>query len=793
MKSQRRPLFFSSTLPCLLALLIPGAADAQTLSRGSNVLGCYGTFSCSGSTGWTLSGATVDNSASPVSGNSIKLTSAGSYLESNTIWSVTPDTTYTFSVYMKADNNLPQARPTLIVGLYKDNTSWTFSRNVVIKSQSVNQLAGGWQEVVVSFQPKATELYAGLRIEMTAQATEATTPSTFWVSEAYLGSGIGFAEPAATKSEFIGSLVKVHSRGEFEIKQGANWTQFFPICIYADPARTSWSTYKSLGFNCNMRAGDGDLVRRGKTAGLYSGLEISTYIYPKPGSTIYNNISLLEDIIDDLAVGTDVRDSILFYYWDNEALGEWSVPAAVAATIDERDRDANGDRMHPVYSLQGQEGLARKYNPDGLVSGTKDINDVVQSMSDTVGTYVSQEAHNGSTTYTQTFDQTILQNIEQQKQPVSVAIFNGNPNGGKYAGIHFRAAAYTAIAHGATGIAYWRDCVSSCTGFDSAPQLESTAWWTDLPALAAKIQSQVPMILSAPPGSAWLSKTSTTDNVQWGLRDYQSKGYLIAGNENSAAATPSFSISGLGYTPTSVIDAYARDWMTDISSGTFSLPLEANDGGFYLLGSKVPDTLALKLEFTGNLNDASVAGNSGGVLSSSGAAISSNALAVSGGDVKIPAHPSLEMNGDLTIVARVNISSSQTGYAAIAAKGALTANMAGYLFFYDPATSQLRFWYGKGGSGSGDRNTLNATVPSLLGGWHTVAVTAKLNGTVTLYVDGQDYAGSGTVNTEYRNTMANPDEPLQIGAAGWGNYLNGSIDDLRIFKAALTKSEINAL
>lgn len=800
------PSYPLSSILLLVSLLLVGAAGAQALPRGTNpnllsvspISSCYSTFSCTGSSnGWALSGDAVSDTAHKSAGKSVKFSSVGSWLASGRYWSVTPETTYTFSVYMKTDGNLPQALPQIIVGLYDNSDTWL--RNVAFEVQSTSDAGSDWQEVVVAFQPKSGETEVGFKIEMMAQANEATTPATVWVSDAYMGEGVLFDRAASAKSAFDGSLVKIDERGNFEIKQDGDWQAFFPICIYADGARTDWSVYKEKGFNCNMWAGSSEIVRKSKAAGLLSGYQIAQYIIP--GNVDYNHTGDLGIDIGRLAahdLEPDVRDSVLFYYWDNEnaELKEWSVPAAVAVTINGADRDDNDNRMHPIYSLQGQEGLARKYNPDGVVSGTV-VSDSIRSMSDTVGTYVSQDAHNGTAAYTETMGQTILQNIEQQQQPVSMAIFNGNANDGNYAGAQFRAAAYTAIAHGATGIGYWRDCVSGCTGPDTAPQLETTAWWTDLAGLAAVIQSQLPAI-QAPPATTWqLSKTVVTpraDNVQWGLRMLGGVGYVIAGNEKSTVSTPEFTITGsLGYTPTSVVDAFTRDWMSDVSSGVFSLPLAANDGGIYLLGSKVPDTLALKLEFTGNLDDASVASNSGGVLSSSGAAISGNTLALSGGDVKIPAHPSLEMNGNLTIVARTNISSSQSGYATIVDKGALTPNMAGYFFFYDPATSQLRFWYGKGGSGSGDRNTLHATVPSLPGGWHTVAVSAKLDGTVTFYVDGQDYAGTGTVIAEDRNTMANPAQPLQIGAAGLGNYLQGSIDDLRIYKAALTKSEINAL
>lgn len=792
----------STTLHCLLSLSIAGLASAQTsiLPRTNpNVIAapyaCHATFSCAGASGgWALGGGAIFDTTATLNGsNSVQLSTPGSYVASGRHWPVTPETTYTFSVYMKIDGNLPQARPQIIVGLY--NSSDAFQRNVRIQSQAVNQSVSGWQEFVVVFQPKTGEVKAGFKIELAAQAADATTPTTFWVANAYLGQGISFEQGPGAKVPFDGSLVKVDALGNFDIYQNGSWSAFFPLCVYANAARADWSVYKTFGFNCNMWAWNASEVRKAKNAGLYSGYQLARFI--DPTNADYNQLTTLKNDIDTFRAGginEDLRDSVLFYYWDNEnaQLDEWNVPAQLAATIDSSDRDASGNRQHPLYMLSDQVGATRKYNPLGAVSGTADTGGTILSLSDTVGPYVSQESHFNGDDYTQGSGLTILQNIEHQYEPVSIAIFNGNPTDGNYAGQRFRAAIYTAIARGARGIGYWKDCSVPCN-IPNVPQIDSTPWATTLPAVAAAIQSQMPVIRAAEAHDWQLAKTSTTDNVQWGIRTVAGKGYVIAGNENAGVANATFGISGLGYTPHNVIDAVTRDSMAGIASGAFTLPLPANDGGFYLLGDNLPDTLALSLDFNGDLDDTSSVNNDNGATVGSGVSVSSTELVLSGGEVRIPAHPSLEMNGDISIVARVNISNSQTGLATIVSKGATTYDVAGYFFFYDNAAGKLRFWYGPGGTQPSDRNTLSATVPALTGSWHTIAVTAMLGGTVAFYVDGQAYTGVGTVQPELRNTMASPDLPLLIGAAGTGNHLQGSIDYLRIYKAALTATEIGSL
>jgi hypothetical protein len=88
------------------------------------------------------------------------------------------------------------------------------------------------------------------------------------------------------------------------------------------------------------------------------------------------------------------------------------------------------------------------------------------------------------------------------------------------------------------------------------------------------------------------------------------------------------------------------------------------------------------------------------------------------------------------------------------------------------------------------RNTItNSDVSN--GNWRHVAMVAdKTAGVVRTYIDGvlvatsTDYGGSWpTLNTT---------TPLLLGNDNFGDYLNGTIDDLRIYNRALTQPEIQA-
>ncbi|HSB96118.1 MAG TPA: LamG-like jellyroll fold domain-containing protein [Spongiibacteraceae bacterium] len=758
----------------------------------------------------------------------------GGYIQTATLYPVSAGQTYTFSFYMKV-NKLPQGLPKVFGQFYSAAGNWF--RNSQDQVVAVNKTIAdadtidkGWQEVIYVFTVPQGANFIRPTIFMGGQPKHPNGASVFSLSDAFLAKNdIVINDDATPKVEFNGSRVHVDSSGNFSVSTtGAtnSFTPFFPICVSAEMLRPgnrlstdSWQMYAQQGFNCNVWAGYPEVVARGERNGLRSGYQIANYILPTATTPYadgcsntydYNNKNRLSCLIQNLATTNSslanalgsqkLLDSLLFYYWDNEGaeLNEWNVPSAIAQTIHANDRDANGNRMHPIYQLQSQAGLPRKYNAEGVVSGS-----TATALSDVVGIYLNVNGTN-NVIYdgpTQAVGLVLLNNMRGQNQPVSIAQINGP----YYEGKNFRAAVYIAIANGAKGISYFADCIdNSATGglntcrladVDSVviKPVDQTDWWVDLPALAAAIQSQLSVIRTELSTGWHLTKTSTADHVQAGTRTYQGKGYVIAGNEDSSDRSPTFSITGLSYTPTTVINVVTKDSVAVISSSSFTLPMKANDGGFYILGDNITDALALDLSFSGNLNDSSSTNNRGATLSGNGASISSSTLALSGGQVSIPANPSLEMNNDLTIVAKVNISTSQTGNAAIITKGAGSANVAGYTFFYNSTTGQLNFWYGSGSASKTDRNYLSATVPSLQGAWHTVAVSASLAGTVMFYVDGIAYSGRGTVVPENPGSVVNAAQPVQIGAWYLGHYLQGAIDDVRIYKAVLTPTEIATL
>lgn len=201
-------------------------------------------------------------------------------------------------------------------------------------------------------------------------------------------------------------------------------------------------------------------------------------------------------------------------------------------------------------------------------------------------------------------------------------------------------------------------------------------------------------------------------------------------------------------------------------------------------------------DHTGNGHNAFTLGTSGSYSYIPG--VSGSALrlyGVSGSCLEISDPSSLGINGAFSISAWVNhgLTSTDAGQRAILAKGALagSAGVTEYYLALYPASGNYRP-YGVTSNGSDIRSALSATNQAL-NSWQYLTIT--FNGTTpVLYVDGavrkvgNNFSVLTQVNVGSR--------PLHIGCSGESspaNYLNGTIDELRIYNRALSAAEVLAL
>ena len=167
---------------------------------------------------------------------------------------------------------------------------------------------------------------------------------------------------------------------------------------------------------------------------------------------------------------------------------------------------------------------------------------------------------------------------------------------------------------------------------------------------------------------------------------------------------------------------------------------------------------------------------------------SGNAVSMNGTNqyVSLPAGVVSSLN-DFTISAWVKLNALST-WARLFDFGTGT----GDFMFLTPTASPSGVRFGITTSGSGNEQSINYTNNLSLGVWHNIAVTFAA-GIGILYVDGLPVATNSAINLTpslLGNTTQN-----WIGRSQFSNnpYLNGLVDDFRIYNGALSPGEIASL
>jgi hypothetical protein len=164
--------------------------------------------------------------------------------------------------------------------------------------------------------------------------------------------------------------------------------------------------------------------------------------------------------------------------------------------------------MHPIYQLNGQEGIARKFNSNRAY------------MADITGNYVGI----GSDGFI------LLDNYQNQRMPVVIAQMNIGME------LQFRPILYSAIAHGAKGMGYYWDHYAV-----PEERVENQPWWNDLPNIRREIDALMPLIVQ-PHWTTWTIDASTSALIDYGTRMMDGKGYLIAANYDASPAEVTFTL-----------------------------------------------------------------------------------------------------------------------------------------------------------------------------------------------------------------------------------------------------------
>ena len=143
----------------------------------------------------------------------------------------------------------------------------------------------------------------------------------------------------------------------------------------------------------------------------------------------------------------------------------------------------------------------------------------------------------------------------------------------------------------------------------------------------------------------------------------------------------------------------------------------------------------------------------------------------------------IDTTGDLSIVGWINLNATNANQAIISNDS--NSSSAG-INLYVHSSNQLRF-----GGGSAGTQVTGATGKFTAGTWYHVAVV-KSGANCSLYVDGvQD----GSTQTDWTTIDGQAQATIgaQYSGSAYGDDFNGKIDDLAIYKRALTTTEIGKL
>lgn len=207
--------------------------------------------------------------------------------------------------------------------------------------------------------------------------------------------------------------------------------------------------------------------------------------------------------------------------------------------------------------------------------------------------------------------------------------------------------------------------------------------------------------------------------------------------------------------------------------------------------SDLTDGLVAYYPFNGNANDESGNGNHGTIygatLTGDRCGNTNSAYSFYGDYIDIGKDSSLKMTDGLTISAWINMASYTPHYQNIISDHAPNEVTEGPGKILRFECNTLQFIVG-GIHGWGTSIYVKYTFDNtMLGTWQHIVGTYDRN-TVRLYLNGEEvdsrlYTAPLTVNTNH----------ILIGKSGFGEYLNGIVDDVRIYNRALSASEVKII
>jgi hypothetical protein len=475
------------------------------------------------------------------------------------------DKEYTIGFYMKSEGN---PLPNLLFQATHYDKDENYIKNDWHSHRWGNSKANTWEEVFIKIKALPTTEYFILKIQNYDNVEG--VDNNIWLDDFYIKLE-QLKEDIIPKESFTGTMTNIDNEGNVRTLINGSMEDFFPLCIYSDNYR-DLQVYSNQGFNCLAWSSTHTAIQNAKNAtsvfnpyGMKAALQIAQYT--SVGAFRYNDLTHLQSTLDDIK-SNGVEENLLWYYWDNENnYDKWNVPISVVDKVKLFSVEANGDKKHPIYALNGNVGQARKYNDYVDVGGTYIISGILD-----IANYDNVDNSYLDMNY-----------IEGIKSPIVMAQINLGGNSLTGVKDKMRAVIYKSIILGAKGIGYWRDKSPLNPSYQDGDgnmksselhgDITTTSWWEDF----KNIRNEIDLMMQNGIIQSPLLKLSTArtnvKNIEAGIRKVGEKYYMLIANLNDESKEVEITINIDNKFFQKAIDFISKDEVSKINSERFKLTL----------------------------------------------------------------------------------------------------------------------------------------------------------------------------------------------------------------------------
>ncbi|SJZ48335.1 hypothetical protein SAMN02745119_00711 [Trichlorobacter thiogenes] len=449
--------------------------------------------------------------------------------------------------------------------------------------------AGEWEDVYVPVYPTKNGSW---RLDVWVHPTikYTSTPSTIYISpdvdcyELSSGNEIATLRPidvSTDKDAFVSSTEWIDGLGNVYVKDGENWKHVFPRMMYRRyqselggvAFKTIFQRYKEYGFNGVMDIWDEYNAQDVMDAGLDYISIMSNSTNSDATVTSFESMKGYIDRVYNWATTNNRHGNLLWYNYDNENahVADYEYKQSLQAYIDTYHLDPlTGKRRHPVYVLNGQNGLPRTYH-----NTSRNVMDLTGSY---VGTADALGTPNGVPAAPRLLIESMTQN---QRAPVAVIQLQ------TYFKEEFIPSLFYGIIMGGRALSVWRDGTTfSGSTADFRDNVWALAFKNDV---SPKIDLMLP-IIEQPHFTNWKAWTNQFPSVRIGTRELNGVGYLLL--SSFAATDLSVTVTLQNRQATKAVDYFTGEEIGTVSNGQFTFTMGHYNNGYRVIRLVAPTAAA---------------------------------------------------------------------------------------------------------------------------------------------------------------------------------------------------------